>query len=210
MPQNTYETLNAQQTGSETDPFTEDRYHQFYSYLRKDARRILDIGCNTGRGGRVLKQKSPDLAISGLDCVQSRLEQLPKAVYSQTIYGFSTEVPVEDNAFDAVVAGEFIEHLYPIDVDKTLSEIFRVLKVGGQLMLTTPNPDDLKKKVRHESVLGGAHVSQHFPHALKYKLKMMGYSNIRLRGSGKVSRYLGGSFPFLNIYGSYLVIADKL
>ena len=109
-----------------------------------------------------------------------------------------------------MVAGEFIEHIYPMDVDKTLAEILRVIKIGGRFLLTTPNPLDIKKNIRGESILDDtSHVCQHFHDALKLKLKMMGYSHIKVYGSGKVTRYLGYHFPLLHIYGSYLAIGDK-
>lgn len=157
----------------------------------------------------MLKALDARLVIFGLDAVKDRLDRLPASVYQNVVHGFSTEIPVEDQSFDAVVAGEFIEHLYHRDVDKTLEEIFRVLKIGGRLLLTTPNPYDWKRRFRAQSVLGGAHVSQHFPDALKWKLKMMGFADVRVYGSGKVSRYLGGRFPLLSLYGSYLAIGDK-
>ncbi|MBW4596883.1 MAG: class I SAM-dependent methyltransferase [Brasilonema angustatum HA4187-MV1] len=205
----TYEELNAQQIVSETDPFTEKRYRQFYRFFPMNILTVLDIGCNTGRGGQVLKSLNKSLQIFGLDCVKDRLDRLPQA-YERGIYGLSTEIPCDDRTFDVVVAGEFIEHIYPMDVDKTLAEIFRVLKVGGRFMLTTPNPLDIKKKIRGESVLDDtSHVSQHFHDALKLKLKMMGYCHIRVCGSGKVTRYLGNHFPYLHIYGSYLIMGDK-
>jgi ubiquinone/menaquinone biosynthesis C-methylase UbiE len=204
-----YEILNAQQVFSETDDFTLERYRQFYSFFPNKSESVLDIGCNTGRGGEVLKKLNNQLIINGLDCVKSRLDQLDSQIYTHKIYGLSTEIPCDEYSFDVVVAGEFIEHLYPIDVDKTLTEIFRVLKIGGRLILTTPNPEDIKKKMRGESVLGGAHVSQHFCHALKLKLQMLGYSNIKIFGSGRVTRYLGYYFPIINLYGSYLLVADK-
>lgn len=204
-----YEKLNLLQPESEKDPFTEDRYRQFYRFFSKTASKILDIGCNTGRGGRVLKSLDKNLMIYGLDAVKDRLDRLPEGIYQEGIHGHSTDIPVEDGSFDVVVAGEFIEHIYQRDVDKTLEEIFRVLKIGGRLLLTTPNPYDLKRRFRGQSVLGGAHVSQHFPDALKCKLKMMGFANVNTYGSGKVSRYLGSRFPLLSIYGSYLAKGNK-
>lgn len=45
-----YEALNAAQTASETFSFTAYRYAQFARHLGS-AMRILDVGCNTGRGG---------------------------------------------------------------------------------------------------------------------------------------------------------------
>lgn len=201
--------MNLLQSGGETDPFTEDRYRQFYKFMPKHAIKVLDIGCNTGRGGGVLKALNNDLLIYGLDAVRDCLDSLPKNVYEHGVHGYSTNIPNEDNSYDVVVAGEFIEHIYQIDVDQTLGEIFRVLKLGGRLLLTTPNPGDIKRKMRGGSILGGAHVSLHFPDMLKLKLRMSGFSRVRIYGSGKVTRYVGTRLP-LFIYGSYLAIADKL
>ena len=64
------------------------------------------------------------------------------------------------------------------------------------------------KKIKKESILGGPHVSQHYPHILKLRLKMHGFSNIKIRGTGKGSKYLGPYFPIW-IYGSYLISATK-
>jgi hypothetical protein len=46
--------VNRGQTISEDDPFTLDRYRQFAKHLSKRAVDILDVGCNTGRGGPYL------------------------------------------------------------------------------------------------------------------------------------------------------------
>lgn len=205
---NKYEQLNLSQPESETDPFTEDRYRQFFHFFPDGARKILDIGCNTGRGGKVLKDLDSGLQIYGLDAVRDRLDRLPRDVYAEGVHGYSTKIPSEDGTYDVVVAGEFIEHIYQADVDQTLGEIFRVLKIGGRPLLTTPNPGDIKRKLRWQSILGGAHVSQHFPDTLKLKLRMTGFSRVKIYGSGKVTRYLGCHFP-LFIYGSYLAMGDK-
>lgn len=205
-----YEELNLQQVVSENDSFTQERYRQFYRFFPANARTVLDIGCNTGRGGEALKSLDNKLQIYGLDCVEDRLKRLPSTAYDQGIYGISTDIPCDDRTIEVVVAGEFIEHIYPMDVDKTLAEILRVIKIGGRFLLTTPNPLDIKKNIRGESILDDtSHVCQHFYDALKLKLKMMGYSRIKVYGSGKVTRYLGYHFPLLHIYGSYLMIGDK-
>lgn len=203
-----YEELNLTQTGSEHDPFTADRYCQFYRFFPQNALRVLDVGCNTGRGGGVLKQLNPHLAIHGLDAVKDRLDRLPKEVYQEGVHCYSTKIPCADSTYDVVVAGEFIEHVYQADVDQTLGEIFRVLKVGGRFLLTTPNPSDIKRKYRGQSILGGAHVSQHFSDTTALKLRMAGFSKVKVYGSGKVSRYLGERFP-LFLYGSFLAMGDK-
>ncbi|HIK06639.1 MAG TPA: class I SAM-dependent methyltransferase [Trichormus sp. M33_DOE_039] len=205
-----YEELNKAQEVSETDTFTIDRYRQFFHFFHPDVKKILDVGCNTGRGGKTLKELNRELQLIGLDCVNSRLEKLPCGVYDQKVCSYSTNVILESSSIDAIVAGEFIEHLYPDDVTKTLYEFYRLLKPSGQLLLTTPNPNYLLLTLTSRSVLGGAHVSQHYPADLVKHLKVTGFDEIKIFGSGKVSRYLGQYFPWLRVYGSYLVIANKV
>jgi ubiquinone/menaquinone biosynthesis C-methylase UbiE len=203
-----YEFQNAQQDVSESDSFTIERYEQFFRFIPGGTESVLDVGCNTGRGGLRLRELNPNLKLLGLDCVQERLNALPKS-YSEGVYGLATDIPLKDQSLDVIVAGEFIEHLYPADVDKTLCEFQRVLKIGGKLLLTTPNPNYIKNKLDKTSVYGVSHLTQHFPKVLQLRLQMQGFSDVKTYGSGKVSRYLGWHFPILAIYGSYLVTASK-
>lgn len=203
-----YELQNAEQEISEHDDFTVERYQQFFSLLPPGAKKILDIGCNTGKGGAELKRLDGGLQITGLDCVQDRLDALPQA-YDARIYGLSTDIPLDDRCMDAVAAGEFLEHLYPSDVDRTLCEIQRVLKIGGRFLMTTPNPYYLKNWFSKESVYGVSHLTQHFPEILAARLKAHGFSNVRTQGSGRVSRHIGRHVPILALYGSYLARGDK-
>lgn len=205
----TYATENAKQDSAIEDDFTADRYAQFNRFLPAEARRILDVGCATGRGGVKLQELRPSCELVGLDCVEERLAQLP-ACYGSKIVGLSNAIPVEDRSLDAIVAGEFLEHLYPSHVDPTLCEFQRVLKIGGRLLMTTPNPDYLKNRWRKLSVYSVSHLTQHPAEILRSRLRSHGFSRVKIYGSGKVSRYLGEHFPYLAVYGSYLIIADKI
>jgi hypothetical protein len=91
-----YEELNLTQPESEEDPFTEDRYRPFCRFFPQKAVRVLDVRCNTGRGGVVLKQLNPHLAIPGLDTVKDRLDRLPKDVYQEGVHCYSTKIPNDD------------------------------------------------------------------------------------------------------------------
>ena len=205
-----YVEINTLSESSEKDPFTIERYEQFHHHFTNSIVEILDVGCNTGRGGERLKNLSSNLVISGLDCVQERLMRISPKVYSQTICSYSTDINIENSVFDAVIAGEFIEHLKPGDVNTTIQEFNRILKKKGMLLLTTPNPSYLRLKITGKSVLDGeAHLSQHHPLELKNKLEQSGFDNVDIFGSGKMSRYLGEKFPLLSFYGSYLIKAIK-
>lgn len=204
-----YATRNELQEDSERDLFTKSRYEQFAKFLPPGPLKVLDVGCNTGRGGTVLKTLRPDVSLYGLDLLQSRLDRLPRGIYSGTVCGSATQVPSDDETYDAIVAGEFIEHLLPIDAHRFVADAFRVLTIRGRLLLTTPNPGDIKLRLRGGTILGGAHLSQHHPGTFKTVLRMYGFSRVRVLGSGKVSWYLGDRLPWLGIYGSYLAMGDK-
>lgn len=144
----------------------------------------------------------------GLDCVKERLDKLPPS-YHSGICGLTSQIPIDDQYCDAIIAGEFLEHLYPADVDSTLCEFQRILTIGGMLLMTTPNPYSLKMRKRKGTVYGVAHLTQHFPETLKHRLKMHGFSNIKIVGSGRATRHFGEWMPWLSVYGSYLIIASK-
>lgn len=55
-------------------------------------------------------------------------------------------LPYEDNFFDLITCTEVIEHLE--HYRETLREIFRVLKSGGLLVLSTPNILNIKSRLR--------------------------------------------------------------
>ncbi|SEP49537.1 Methyltransferase domain-containing protein [Rhodospirillales bacterium URHD0017] len=201
--------LNREQELSETDTFTERRYRQFARHFGRDTRTVLDVGCNTGRGGAAMMAINPDLQITGLDCVPERIKALDPAVYKRAICAFTQDTKLPNDSFDAIVAGEFIEHVPPDLVFPTLCEFFRLLRLKGLLLMTTPNPLYLKNRLTGASVLGGAHISQHRARNLRRRLEDVGFSQVRIRGSGRVSVALGERFPVLAAYGSYLTKAVK-
>jgi len=201
---------NRAQKVSETDTFTSPRYRQFYRHFPVGTRSVLDVGCNTGRGGAILKECERLLELTGLDCVPERVAALDRNIYHNWLCGFTTDIPIGTASFDVVVGGEFIEHVPPVQVNATLAEFFRVLRLKGRLLLTTPNPNYLKNKIKGLSVLlDPSHVSQHYPECLSHRLRLIGFSNVRVYGSGRVSEILGQRFPVLSVYGSYLISADK-
>lgn len=204
-----YASLNEQQTGAGKDDFTVERYRQLARHLPHPCRKILDLGCCTGVGGAAIKSLRPELELHGLDCSEARLAQLP-SVYQGRHQGDVTRLPFEDGEYDAVLMGEFIEHLYPRDVDPCLQEVQRILAVGGRILLTTPNPAGWKKRWLRQTVYTTSHLSQHFASVLSLRLRMAGFDHIRVLGSGRMTRFFPEWVPLKNLFGSLLYRGDKV
>ena len=205
-----YADLNKQQVVSEIDNFTERRYAQFYKYFNKGDRKVLDVGCNTGRGGQILRQLNNDLELTGLDVIEERINKIPGGVYQRLIVSRADQVDVPTDFFDAAVAGEVIEHIHPNDILPVLKEMRRILKPGGRLLMTTPNPRALLVLLGRDDVIKDpSHLSLMRPSELKGKLESCGFDNIIVKGSGKMSNYVPDGFPLFTVFGSYLIIAAK-
>ena len=122
---------------------------QRYRLAKKDigrSRRVLDLGCGTGYGSSILKKAGNE--VFGIDISQKAIDYA-KTNYPGVNYTCcpADNLPFESNFFDAVVACEIIEHVQ--DPKKVLREICRVLKKGGDLFISTPNPRHLLNFLRH-------------------------------------------------------------
>ena len=97
---------------------------------------VLDAGC----GRSLFTEIRPDwpFTITAAD-VDHDLLLSRKALFPgvRWLVAEAQPLPFRDRAFDALFAGELIEHL--VDPRPGLAEFRRVLKPGGVLILTTPN-----------------------------------------------------------------------
>ena len=98
--------------------------------------RILDVGCGDGQllapiaGGRV---------VWGIDASRKALGQAEDRGYAKThwLNLECDEWPVTDGGFDVVVCSEVIEHV--VDTLRLVRCCLKALRVGGILIVTTPN-----------------------------------------------------------------------
>lgn len=99
---------------------------------------VLDIGCGDGFFLRELRPHVDGHAyFAGIDRDKESIAKACEMGADCRVGELEELLPFESAKFDVVFAGEIIEHV--ADPDFLLSEIKRVLKVNGVLVLTTPN-----------------------------------------------------------------------
>jgi len=107
-----------------------------YKWIDKKVERLLDGGCSYGYGTRFLAKKS--INTFGID-----INEIHIAVASHRYKHISFKTGVledtgyEDSFFDFIVLNDVLEHTS--DKIGTINEMFRILKPGGEIIISTPH-----------------------------------------------------------------------
>ena len=98
--------------------------------------RVLDVGC--GEGAFAAELAGAGAHVVGIDVAEEPLRRARARHPGLDLRLVAPEAPWElaDASFDVVWAGEVIEHVF--DTNGWLSEVRRVLRPGGRLLLSTP------------------------------------------------------------------------
>lgn len=103
--------------------------------------RVLDAGCGEG----VLVDEYADrLAIEGLD---------PNYSSDRVRAGSLTGLPFDSASFDRALCLDVLEHLTFDEQPRALAELHRVLRSGGELLVSVPNLAHLQSRI-HFLLLG--------------------------------------------------------
>lgn len=93
--------------------------------------KLLDIGCGDG----FLKKALPNFEYQGIDIDNTRFPEAIKHDLAVTPY------PVSSESIDTIVCSEVLEHLW--EPEKTIKEMFRILKFRGKGIITVPNYNNI-------------------------------------------------------------------
>ena len=116
-------------------------YVRGYLAALPDGTRVLDAGCGEG----VLVEEFRDrLAIEGLD---------PNYSSACVTRGSLVALPYADGTFERATCLDVLEHLTFEEQPKAIAELFRVVRPGGELLVSVPNLAHLQSRV-HFLLLG--------------------------------------------------------
>lgn len=98
---------------------------------------FLDLGCDDGIVTKKMAEKIGTKDIYGVEIVEERIQKAIQNGVKVKNFDLNGKFDFEDDSIDVIHANQVIEHLY--DTDTFLSEIYRVLKPGGYIVISTEN-----------------------------------------------------------------------
>ena len=99
------------------------------------AERVLDAGCGEGI---LVEEFAGRLAIEGIDANYSS---------DRVRSGSVTALPYAEGTFDRAMCLDVLEHLTFEEQPRAIAELFRVLRPGGELLVSVPNLAHLQSRV---------------------------------------------------------------
>ena len=162
-----------------------ERRRRFLLGNLRQGERVLDLGCGTGEFTASLA--AAGAAPIGVEVAQGALGRARSRHPDVEFCLAPTEgpLPLEDCSFDMVWASEVIEHV--ADTARWLSEIRRVLRPRGRLLLTTPSHGRMRIVLggieRYSEPLGD-HLHLYTRRSLAQTLGELGFGEVRVRAVG--------------------------
>jgi SAM-dependent methyltransferase len=114
----------------------------FASGLFPAPARILDFGSGIGNSVPFFRKYFPDASLTCADASSRSIELSRKRFPGQEHYTFIADgkIPHEDDAFDVTFSACVFHHLPPKEHRRWLTELLRVTRSGGMLVVFEHNP----------------------------------------------------------------------
>jgi malonyl-CoA O-methyltransferase len=130
--------------------------------LRAPPSAVLDLGTGTGVAAAEIKRRFRRAAVTACDIAAPMLEVARRRSRFwrpiRCVQADARELPFEDASFDLVFSNLMLQWLVPPDA--ALTEISRVLKPGGLLLLSSFGPETLRElRTAWEAGDAGVHVN---------------------------------------------------
>jgi ubiquinone/menaquinone biosynthesis C-methylase UbiE len=138
---------------------------------------LLNVGCGSGDLENVVFKRKGRNSFNwyGLDISLKSIATCRRE-FSEAVFdvGDIRNLKYEKNFFDVVILMEILEHIAPKDLFKSLSEVNKVMKKNGLLIVTIPINEGLKRLIETNNNRN-AHVRIYTKSVICQELKLSGF-----------------------------------
>ena len=137
--------------------------------------KVLDIGVGYGYIEEIVKKKLLPLEFFGIDISKYSVDQMRRKYGDRYRLGVATNIPFKKNTFDCILLLDVIEHITKDDASKVYSEVRRVLKPNGYLILSVPINEPKKDTVANY------HLRKYTENTIEEEIVNNGFKIIRMK-----------------------------
>ena len=149
---------------------------------------VLDVGCGTGTLALMVKQAYPEARVVGLDgdpkilaIARQKFER--KGVDIAIDEAMSFAMPYPDGDFDRVLTTLMLHHLTMENKLRTLGEVYRVLKPGGELHIADfSTPEGQMGHLSAHSHARSEQVTDNIRGLLPHMMEHVGFEAVQYHG----------------------------
>lgn len=163
------------------NPMAVDRARFIGRMLGKNKKKILDVGFGSGIVESIYYDLFPNSGIKlyGIDfspkSVLRAKKRFPKGEFKK---GSILKIPYKNEMFDTVICLEVMEHVVPSKTFLALSELYRVTKKHGKIIISVPLNEGLEEMVNQKQN-PNHHVRVYSPEIIKAEMKLAGFTVLK-------------------------------
>ncbi|MEM9927946.1 MAG: methyltransferase domain-containing protein [Cyanobacteria bacterium P01_D01_bin.50] len=163
-------------------------------------RRILDLGCGTGSTTLMLKQAFPEAQVIGLDLspymlLRSFHKSESAGLNIEWQQGNAEHTCFSDASFDLVTASLLFHETPNIITQKILHECFRLLVVGGQILVLDGNQRTLRQLEWLNNIFEEPYIHEYAAGSLDATMGAAGFAAVRTEDVWFISQLTRGIKP---------------
>lgn len=164
------------------DRFTRYRLEKVFEiYGPKRGEKVLDLGCGVGTFSMELARMGVE--VTGLDYSEESISICRRLAQdlnlkAEFVLADATSTGFASASFDVIICADLVEHLYLEVFERLIGEVKRVLKVGGKLIIWTPNPGHIFEYMKQRNIIlkkDEGHVGYRTLRELKEELTDQGF-----------------------------------
>lgn len=145
----------------------------------RDGEKILDVGCGGGGNMARILKRFPHCVVDGADISETSVCKSRDVVCkfssrSEVRQGDVADLPYENDSYDVVLSFESV--YFWQDPVKGMTEIFRVLKDGGRVLIAVEMCDPQKAKMWSDRCAG---MTVYTPQQLEGFLRKAGFRDVK-------------------------------
>jgi ubiquinone/menaquinone biosynthesis C-methylase UbiE len=159
-------------------PFYLDKISRIGKFLKNKKGKFLDVGLGMANLERWLLDRESQLKIYGVDFSPKAVLYAKKKLAGKFVVAKSQKLPFKKSYFDFAAMLDVLEHIPRGESKKALGEINRVLKKGGEFVVSVPLNEDLETMNRNRTNFN-RHLRQYTVRILVRELQLAGFKVLK-------------------------------